>query len=135
MIMFLCTAVSWILLSFVVGSMGSGRSIGFIGAFLLSLIFSPIIGILIVIASDRVKEENGGTESKSVTTVSKATEAFHRAIAKLNNNDLDGARNDLQDALLRQPLFPPAHFNLACIYSLKELKNESFFHLQKAIEQ
>lgn len=44
-------AIAWIVLSFVVGFVGDGRKIGFFGAFALSLIFSPLVGILITLAS------------------------------------------------------------------------------------
>lgn len=43
--------VLWFFFSLVVGAMGSGRNIGFWGAFLLSLILSPLIGFIIVIFS------------------------------------------------------------------------------------
>jgi hypothetical protein len=41
----------WIILSFVVGFVGSDREIGFWGAFLLSLLLSPLIGLIIVLVS------------------------------------------------------------------------------------
>jgi phosphate/sulfate permease len=41
----------WLLFSIIVGAIGSGRNIGFLGAFFLSLILSPIIGLLITLFS------------------------------------------------------------------------------------
>lgn len=43
--------ISWFVFSLIVGLMGSGRKIGFFGGFILSLIFSPLIGFIIVIVS------------------------------------------------------------------------------------
>ncbi len=42
----------WLLLSFIVGIIGSGKTIGFFFALLLSLLFSPIIGLIIVAFSE-----------------------------------------------------------------------------------
>lgn len=41
----------WILFSVIVGLFGQNRIIGFWGAFLLSLLFSPLIGIIICLFS------------------------------------------------------------------------------------
>ncbi|MPM00638.1 hypothetical protein SDC9_46866 [bioreactor metagenome] len=38
---------------FIVGAIGSSRKIGFFPAFLLSLLLSPIIGLIIVLCSER----------------------------------------------------------------------------------
>lgn len=43
--------IVWIIFSFIVGMIGSGRKIGFFGAFFLSLILSPVIGLIITIIS------------------------------------------------------------------------------------
>jgi phosphate/sulfate permease len=47
----------WILLSFVVAGIGSNRKIGFLGGLLASIVFSPIIGFLFTILSDRLEDE------------------------------------------------------------------------------
>jgi hypothetical protein len=46
----------WIILSFAVGFVGKGRKVGYGGAFLFSLILSPVIGLIIALIS---KEEGG----------------------------------------------------------------------------
>ena len=43
--------LGWILFSIIVGFIGSGRSIGFAGAFFLSLFLSPLIGLIITFCS------------------------------------------------------------------------------------
>ena len=47
----------WIIFSFVVGFIGSRRRIGFWGAFLLSLLLSPLIGIIIALVSKNKDDE------------------------------------------------------------------------------
>ncbi len=43
--------LGWIIFSFVIGFIGSGRKIGFAGAFFLSLLLSPLIGLIITLVS------------------------------------------------------------------------------------
>ena len=47
----------WIFLSVIVGILGNRRSIGFIGAFLISLIISPIIGFIITLMFENKEEK------------------------------------------------------------------------------
>ncbi|MGB0976407.1 MAG: SHOCT domain-containing protein [Prolixibacteraceae bacterium] len=47
------TFLLWIIFSFVIASIGSNRKIGFGGALILSLIFSPLIGLIIVLCSSK----------------------------------------------------------------------------------
>jgi len=51
--MFLIYIAAWIILSFLVAKLSANKKISFSGTLILSLIFSPIIGILFVIASDK----------------------------------------------------------------------------------
>lgn len=46
----------WIVFSFVAGALGASRTTGFWGALFLSLILSPLIGFIIVLASRRKEE-------------------------------------------------------------------------------
>jgi hypothetical protein len=95
----------WIILSFVVGSMGSSRKIGFGGAFIAALLLSPIIGFFIVLAStsntnlemlDEIKKSNQAKDEtplassmadelaklKVLLTDGTITEAEHEAAKK-----------------------------------------------------
>jgi hypothetical protein len=47
------SVIAWVFMSAVVSSCGEHRKIGAAKAFLLSFIFSPIFGILIVLSSER----------------------------------------------------------------------------------
>lgn len=49
--------IPWLIFSIVVGVIGSSRKIGFAGAFILSLLLSPLIGFIITIFSKNIKEE------------------------------------------------------------------------------
>jgi phosphate/sulfate permease len=44
--------IAWIIGSVIIGFIGSDRSIGFWGAFFLSLLLSPLIGVLITLFSE-----------------------------------------------------------------------------------
>lgn len=43
--------IFWILFSLIVGMIGSSRTIGFLGSFLLSLFLSPVVGLIIALVS------------------------------------------------------------------------------------
>lgn len=47
----------WIILSFIIGIVGSNRKIGFLGALFISLIFSPLIGLIFTLISKTEVEE------------------------------------------------------------------------------
>lgn len=43
--------VGWLIFSLVVGALGSDKTIGFLGGFLISILLSPVIGLIIVLTS------------------------------------------------------------------------------------
>jgi len=49
--------LSWIVLSIVIGIVGSKRKIGFAGAFFLSLLLSPLIGLIFTLTSKDIEDE------------------------------------------------------------------------------
>lgn len=49
--------VFWIVFSILVGAIGSGRKIGFAGAFFCALLLSPLIGIIIALVSSPNPQE------------------------------------------------------------------------------
>nr|DAT27576.1 MAG TPA: Short C-terminal domain [Caudoviricetes sp.] len=81
---------SWIIFSFVAGAVGSGRKIGFWGAFLLSIILSPLIGLIIAFASSR-KEPN------EVKIVNNYTPPAHQALKMPDNSDVISKLNQAND--------------------------------------
>lgn len=70
----------WLILSFVVGALGSERSTGFFGALILSLLLSPLIGFLIVIASARKSDNSQFEDDPNITA----------KMFKLNDRNLTG---------------------------------------------
>lgn len=97
---------SWIIFSFVAGAVGSGRKIGFWGAFLLSIILSPLIGLIIAFASsrkepDEVKIVNNYTPPSTPYQVPKMPDNSD-VISKLNQaNDLKEKRAITQEEFER----------------------------------
>tara|TARA_R110000782_G_scaffold21110_4_gene56943 strand:- start:15289 stop:15558 length:270 start_codon:yes stop_codon:yes gene_type:complete len=53
-----------LLISFIVGKSGQKRELGFTQSFLLSFFFSPIIGLLFVIASKEITKEEQENSDK-----------------------------------------------------------------------
>lgn len=49
--------LGWIIFSLIVGIIGSDRKIGFWGSFLLSLVLSPLIGLIIALLSKNTSED------------------------------------------------------------------------------
>jgi len=118
--------LGWIVLSFVVANIGSSKNIGGTGAFFISIIFSPLIGLLFVIAS---------SPKKNIKKIDKkVVELTSRAIKKFKRKEYDEAINILEEALSIDPNEKQTHYNLSSIYSITEQKEKSFFHLEKAVE-
>lgn len=42
----------WIVISWIIGMLGRNKRFGFFGNFLVSFLFSPIVGIIVLLASD-----------------------------------------------------------------------------------
>lgn len=49
--------ITWVVLAILIGAWGSDRKIGFTGAFLMSLLFSPLIGLIVTAVSKSKKDE------------------------------------------------------------------------------
>lgn len=45
--------VLWIVLSWVIGMLGKDKRFGFFGNFLVSFLFSPLVGAIVLLASDQ----------------------------------------------------------------------------------
>lgn len=44
--------IAWILASWLIGMLGRNKRFGFFGNFLVSFLFSPIVGVVVLMASD-----------------------------------------------------------------------------------
>ena len=118
--------LGWIILSILVGKIGASKQIGGLGAFFISLIFSPIIGLLFVIGST-LKAETKIVNPKVIELTTKAIE--HDI-----NKEYKMAIDNLLEALTYEPKSSQIHFNLTLIFSKIMEKDKAFNHLEKAVE-
>ena len=42
----------WLAAAWIIGQLGRNKRFGFLGNFLISFIFSPVVGVLVLLASD-----------------------------------------------------------------------------------
>jgi tetratricopeptide (TPR) repeat protein len=140
----------WIIFSFLAGYLGMDRKIGFFGAFFLSLIFSPLIGFIFALSSERVQRQSSIPTNEpykiipeNIKTVSEKQKELPPETAKLiregqikvNNKDYDGAIEKFENVLALLPNAPNTNYQLATIYSVKEDKDNAYKYLTRAIEQ
>jgi hypothetical protein len=102
----------WILFSFFVGLIGSGRNIGFFGAFFLSLLLSPLIGLIFALVSEstssrRHKEQMlklQKEQAESLKTLNTAPSAHSPAseLEKLAHLRTSGVISDTEYEKLKQ---------------------------------
>lgn len=117
--------IGWIILSSIIGNLGKSKTIGYWGAFFVSLFFSPIIGILVVIASSPKK-----IEKKVNKGVAKITS---NALKEYNEKDYEKSLKTLNKAFLIEPSNAITNYNLGVVYSTLENKSKAFLHLEKAV--
>lgn len=98
--------ILWIILSFVVGSLGSKRTIGYGWALFWSLIFSPIIGVIIVLCYPR-KED--------VEYKERMLAATRRAAEKSELDELIKAKSLLDQGVLSPEEFAKIKFRITGI--------------------
>ena len=117
----------WIVFSFIVGIIGSDRIIGFWGAFLLSSILSPLIGIIFAFASKNNSDEDYKKEllkiQQETLNFSKSQEPKNRTIIeeleKLSSLKENNMRTDEEYLIIKSNLLTNSS------NSKIEAKNES----------
>jgi hypothetical protein len=132
--------IGWTILSFFIGTVGADRKIGQTGAFWVSFLTSPIIGLLVILASDKIEEgEKPRTEKlANVHQLSSAehifaTQVCDAAAKHLTAGDVDAALKELEECYTTIRTHPLVNFNLACCYSRKENAVASLKYLKDAI--
>src|SRR5690606_38432386 len=105
---------AWIVFAIIVGAIGSNRNIGFGLAFFLSLILSPIIGLIITLFSETkstIEARNRSIqlqeEQKNILSEiskSKTSTEIIEELSKLNNLKNSGAINDEEFERLKSDL-------------------------------
>jgi uncharacterized membrane protein YiaA len=63
-----------IVLSYFIGILGRNRKLGFWGYFFASLVLTPLIGLLLVVATDPVKETDEEKQAKNKKVFKKVPE-------------------------------------------------------------
>jgi phosphate/sulfate permease len=79
--------ILWIIFAVIVGAIGSNRNIGFFGAFILSIILSPVIGLIITLLSPskediKYKQEVLNTQKKQEKTLQDLKSSKKSSIAE-----------------------------------------------------
>ena len=81
--------ITWLIFCIILGSIGSNRKIGFWGAFFLSLLLSPLIGLIITLTSKTKEAEKYENEILSIQRSQK------QAIENLNSKSVGEIADDL----------------------------------------
>jgi hypothetical protein len=102
-----------IVLSFIVGAIASTRKIGFWGAFLISLFFSPIIGILVALLSP-IDNEN-----KSTNTIN-SNSNFNSDYNSEYIDELLKIKKLKDDNIISEPEFEKIKYNLKIKYNISD---------------
>lgn len=74
--------IGWIFFSFIVGFLGIGRKVGFFGAFFLSLLLSPLIGLIITLTSKRKSDVK---RERQMLTAQQSQQQSLKTMANQNN--------------------------------------------------
>ncbi len=82
--------ISWIIFSIIIGIIGSNRKIGFGGAFFLSLLLSPLIGLIFTLVSKSLAAEKFEQE------LLKTQKMQQKTIEKITNQNLNTFTEDLR---------------------------------------
>jgi hypothetical protein len=121
--------ITWILFGVVTAVVASNKGRDGCGWFLLGVLLGPFGFILSLVVSDVVSENKPAVPfSPDVLKLLKTGDA------KFNSYDYDGALADYGKALALHQKMPKAHFNIACLYSIKRMPQESFAHLSMAVK-
>jgi len=85
--------------------------------------------------SSRRDRRNSVPEQRSTrSAAAKANPFKNSGIEKYKDYDLEGAIEDFSQGLSINPQDIALHFNIACAYSMTEVKDKAYYHLAKAVE-
>jgi tetratricopeptide (TPR) repeat protein len=128
--MVVVVVLGWLILCFIIASLGSQKKIGGVAAFFVALIFSPIIGFIVVLASSNNNSQNTviAYQNARLGTLT------NKALNKYRSKEYYEALNLFKQGLDINPNERNLHFNVASIYSLLNDKENSFLHLKRAID-
>lgn len=78
--------IGWVIFSLLVGAIGSGKNIGFGGAFVLSLLLSPIIGLIFALVSKDKEDER--IKAEMLKSQQQQTIALEKNLLKPNQQSV-----------------------------------------------
>lgn len=98
--------IFWGIFSFIVAAIGSNRRIGGVPAMLLSIILSPLIGLIIVLLSET--NESYNHKKKLLEAQEKQTELLRQIASggKIDDLDFQQEKEDFQTAKISQNTKP-----------------------------
>ena len=102
----------YILFALGVGSIGSGRKIGFLSAFIFSLILSPLIGWLITLAYPKI-EKTRNVPSPYINLIKLGMNSYYQG-------NYEASIKIFNDAILRYNTRPEAYLRLGAVYAKQE---------------
>ncbi|MBI4647503.1 MAG: hypothetical protein HY738_13165, partial [Bacteroidia bacterium] len=103
----------------VIASTGINKKIGYFGTLIISLLLSPVIGLIVALVS---KEKNPVERFREI------------AIKSKNKQDYIIAIRNIQKALSIEPSNPKLVYDLACYYSVIGNKVDAINALIRAVE-
>jgi tetratricopeptide (TPR) repeat protein len=118
--------IVWIALAAVVANVGNDRKAGYATIFWLSIFLSPIIAILIGLASERKERE--------VKLEQDAQVLFNESNQLMKAHRSEESITKLKSLLAVQPGYALAHYNLACNYSRLGKAEDAFCSLSAAVK-
>lgn len=118
----------WFVLCFVAGSIGSKRKVGYATPFILSLLFTPIVGLIVALSSDK-KQFTKPLNSRFISLVRKGDNLF------VKDKNFNEAIEKYTEALKYADVAPKTNFKLAKLYSINGDTEKSFDYLVTAISE
>lgn len=122
--MLLLVLILYITLCLLVGTIGSGRKIGFFPAFVFSILLSPLIGWLIALAYPKLE--------KTHKRASAYDNLLNLSMNSYNQGNYDAAIKILEDAILKFNTEPEAYLRLGSVYAKQEKIDLAIKNVAKA---
>jgi TIR domain len=120
--------ISWMFGAFLVGYSGRDREIGTVKALVLSLVLTPLVGLIITLQSPRI-------DTRVFASTGEVRRLFDEGEKKIKKQKHDEAIRIFEQILDRQPVAPMTNYYLATLHSVKENRDAAFTYLTRAIDQ
>jgi hypothetical protein len=122
------TVIIWFVLCLIIAEAGNKRSIGYWGAFFVSLLLSPLIGLICVLVSEKNSEKGIPLSDNLAALIIKARKKFDKG-------EYDESLQLYLEVVTTYPISPQSNYMIACINSLKGNVQECYKYIDKAMEQ